>query len=84
MNEPSDVRTETLYDDEGHLLGFNVIMEEKGGFQRGKVTLFNGPGEEDDISYEWKYSEGKYWILVDGEWVPVEDPEWKPGMPLPS
>ena len=81
MNDPSDVHSESLYDGEGNLMALITIIDEKGGYERGKVTIFNSP--DDDVKYEYKYHQGAYWILVDGEWVKMHE-GWKPGdLPRP-
>ncbi len=82
MSDPSDVHNKPFYDDEGNLIALITIIDEKGGYERGKVTLFNGPSPDDDVEYEYRYYQGAYWILVGDEWVKVEN-GWKPGMPLP-
>jgi hypothetical protein len=83
MNEPSGAESFPIYNENGEMIGVNTILDEMAGYQRGLVYFFNGPGEEDDTSYEWKYQSGKYYVLMNDEWV--EMPEgWKPGDPLPS
>jgi len=55
------------------------------------VTFLNAKGEEicgsvsfsNGDRYSWKKVDGVYYVLIDGEWVPVEDPYWKPGDELP-
>jgi len=84
IDEPTDAYQKTLYDDNNNLLGFMVILDTKHGYERGLVTLFNGPGPEDDIQYEYRKYQDIYWVLIDGEWVPIDDPEWRPGQPLPD
>jgi len=44
----------------------------------GSVAFSNGD------RYVWMLVDGVYYVLVDGEWVPIdEDEEWEPGEPLP-
>ncbi|MBU7012945.1 MAG: hypothetical protein HXS46_19865 [Theionarchaea archaeon] len=64
--------------------GYVVIIEAKHGYERGLITLFNGPDTEDDIQYEYRKYQGIYWVLINGEWVPIDDPEWEPGELLPD
>ena len=55
------------------------------------VTFLNGKGEpicgsvafNNGDRYVWKLVNSVYYVLIKGEWVPVEDPEWRPGKPLP-
>ena len=55
------------------------------------VTYLNGKGEpvcgsttfSNGDCYVWKLVDGVYYVLINGEWVSITDPEWGPGKPLP-
>jgi hypothetical protein len=75
---PDEIDVEWIFDEEGNIIGVNMINEWLCGIPiAGKVEFYEGP------SYNWKLSGGKYYIQIDGEWV--EMPEgWKPGDPIPE
>jgi hypothetical protein len=75
---PDELDVEWILDEEGNILGVNMISEFLCGIPiAGKVKFYEGS------SYYWKLSGGKYYIEINGEWV--EMPEgWKPGDPIPE
>ena len=55
------------------------------------ITYLNGKGEpicgstafSNGDRYTWKLVDGVYYVLIKGEWVLIDDQEWRPGKPLP-
>jgi hypothetical protein len=81
INEPldEDQYPNLIYDEEGKMIGSIAIYFKGPGYEHGMVILTNNIDDlDDDMTYEYKYYQGKFWVLVDGEWV-QQPAGWKPG-----
>jgi hypothetical protein len=79
-----DIELDNLYNDEGMLIGSIGRIDEGLGYEKGKVIFINDPLDpDDDTGYEYRYYQGCYQVLIDGEWVYMPE-DWEPGDPVPS
>ena len=84
INDPVDIELDNLYNDEGMLIGSIGRIDGGLGYEKGKVIFINDPLDpHDDTGYEYRYYEGCYQVLIDGEWVYMPE-DWEPGDPVPS
>jgi hypothetical protein len=76
IDELSDAKMSVIRDDENNIIGTKVVLVEGGGFEEGKVILFNNPN--DIVEYEYRKYEGGYQVWINGEWVQMPE-GWLPG-----
>jgi RHS repeat-associated protein len=82
INDPLE-EAEMIHHYEGDMLIYTITIIHQGpGYERGLVTIFNNIGDStDDVYYEYKYQEGRYFVLIDNKWVLMKK-GWKPGDPI--
>jgi hypothetical protein len=83
INDPlEEAEMSHYYDERGKLIYTQVIIFQGPGYEHGFVTIFNNLSDStDDVYYEYKYQEGRYYILIGDDWVLMKK-SWKPGDPI--
>ncbi len=83
INDPlEEAEMSHYYDERGKLIYTKVIIFQGPGYERGFVTIYNNISDStDDVYYEYKYQEGRYYVLVGDDWVLMKE-SWQPGDPI--
>ncbi len=83
INEPlEEADMSNYYDEGGKLIYTKVIINQGPGYEHGFVTIYNNLNDStDDVYYEYKYQEGRYYVLVGDDWVLMKE-SWQPGDPI--